>query len=267
MVVYSSEHYMQTELFKYIYAHLAAMGWDTRLVVVRSAEKPWFRSFWRRARKFFRLGLLPGIEVMTSLWLQRGLGGRDEEEVARRLRALARPDCCPEPDRVVHVQSTNGPDAVETLRKLQPDVVVQAGAGLLKSQVFTIPRLGTLNLHHGIAPLIRGMNSIYWGLWENRPDWIGSTVHRIDEGIDTGTPLAYFRVEPISPGERFPSLFVRATDGGVANLVRVVQGMKDGTLSPVVPCPGEGTYRSTFSGWKMLLLERRLRKMRQGVVP
>ncbi|MBV8232444.1 MAG: hypothetical protein JO329_20880 [Planctomycetaceae bacterium] len=46
-------------------------------------------------------------------------------------------------------------------------------------------KIGTLNLHHGIAPSIRGMNSIYWALWEGRPEWIGSTVHFIDKGIDT----------------------------------------------------------------------------------
>ena len=123
--------------------------------------------------------------------------------------------------------------------------------------------MGTLNLHHGIAPLIRGMESIYWGLWERRPEWIGATVHFIDEGIDTGGTLAYFRVDPIEPGEGFASLFSRATEGGVRQLTQVVGRLLSGEQVGVAPATGKSEYRSTFSGWKMLRLSRRLKRERK----
>ena len=45
---------------------------------------------------------------------------------------------------------------------------------------------------------------------------------------DTGQPLAWFFVEPIARGEGFPSLYARATEGGVANLVVVVRELLRG---------------------------------------
>src|SRR5437762_1370326 len=152
--------------------------------------------------------------------------------------------------RVQCVHTVNGADAARTLRALQPDVIIQAGAGILRQHIFTLARLATLNLHHGIAPLIRGMCSIYWALWEDRPEWLGATVHRIDAGIDTGQALAYASVTPQTPGEGYPSLFVRATQGGVARLVEVLTRLEAGEqwcLTP--PAPGSA-YRSTISGWK-----------------
>jgi methionyl-tRNA formyltransferase len=173
-----------------------------------------------------------------------------------------------DPQRVQCVQTVNGADAVHTLRALQPDIIMQAGAGILRQRIFTLARLATLNLHHGIAPLIRGMHSIYWALWEDRPEWLGATVHRIDAGIDTGQVLAYAPVAVQTPGESYPSLFVRATQQGVAQLLEVLTRLEAGEQW-CLPAPAPGSaYRSTISGWKLLLLQYRLARQRwQQAVP
>ena len=35
-------------------------------------------------------------------------------------------------------------------------------------------------------PHIRGLDSMYWGIYYGKQRWVGATVHYIDEGIDTG---------------------------------------------------------------------------------
>jgi hypothetical protein len=263
VVMFTSETALSDELFLYMYAHLAASVPGVSVVAVRARPKSIRRKLARYCRKMWGLGFLASAEIISSVWLQKALKHRDEEELCQRLRSLARPDCRPDPASIDWVSSVNGPQAVEVLRSLCPAIIVQAGAGILRPCVFQIPALGALNLHHGIAPQIRGMESIYWGLWERRPEWIGSTVHFIDEGLDTGAPLAYFRVEPIGKGEGFSSLFARATEGGVANLVQVVQRLLAGEPLAAVPSVPSGEYRSTFSGWKMLLLSRRQKRERE----
>jgi folate-dependent phosphoribosylglycinamide formyltransferase PurN len=265
-VSYTSAGALCGELFLYAYAHLLASDAEVCVVAVRPPRLPLKARLARALRKCARLGLLPSLEILTSLPFQRTISRRHQRLVSEAIRALPRPDVRLDAAAVRYVPHTNGPRAVETLRSLEPAIVVQLGAGILRRQIFTIPSLGALNMHHGIAPAIRGMNSIYWALWERRPDWIGTTVHLIDEGLDTGRPLAYFRVQPVAPGEGFPSLYVRATEGGVRNLVSVVQRLLRGEATGAEPPPGQGVYRSTFSGWKMLLLERRLAKATKGQV-
>ena len=87
-----------------------------------------------------------------------------------------------------------------TIGAFQADLIVRVSGGVLKRQTFGRARIAALNIHHGMAPRIRGMWSISWGIIEGRRDWIGATLHEIDDGIDTGRVL--WRGSPqISPGD------------------------------------------------------------------
>ena len=270
IVFFTAAEFRTNELFRYLFAHIAARFTDVHIVAV-CPEHDSYHAFkitlQRYTKKIWRVGLLPGLEIMTSYPLQIWLAGRDERQVHAWLRQLPRPAVMLDPQRVQCVQTVNGTDAVRTLHALQPDIIMQAGAGILRQRIFTLARLATLNLHHGIAPLIRGMHSIYWALWEDRPEWLGATVHRIDTGIDTGQVLAYAPVALQTPGESYPSLFVRATQEGVAQLLEVLTRLEAGEQW-CLPSPAPGSaYRSTISGWKLLLLQYRLaRQRRQQVV-
>ncbi len=99
---------------------------------------------------------------------------------------------------------------------------------------------------------------MYWALWKSKREWMGSTVHYIDEGIDTGPMLAYAPVELRYPGERFPSLYVRVTELGVERLVDALFRLARGERWAIDPPQGEHVYRSDFSGWRLVLLEARL---------
>jgi methionyl-tRNA formyltransferase len=80
----------------------------------------------------------------------------------------------------------NSDTTAKILRDTEPDILLQAGAGILKSNIFSIPQIATLNVHGAIAPRLRGGNSVFWVYYYGRPDWLGLTVHKIDKGIDTG---------------------------------------------------------------------------------
>ena len=48
----------------------------------------------------------------------------------------------------------------------------------------------SINMHAGITPRYRGVHGGYWALAEQHPEWVGTTVHLVDPGIDTGGILA-----------------------------------------------------------------------------
>jgi methionyl-tRNA formyltransferase len=100
---------------------------------------------------------------------------------------------------VVRVPTLNGPEARVALEGV--DVAVSLDNALISEATFSVPRLGVVNVHHGAVPEYRGGPPVFWELADGRPT-VGFTVHRIDEGIDTGPVLAEGEV----PIERRPSL-------------------------------------------------------------
>ncbi|WP_439486040.1 formyltransferase family protein [Blastomonas fulva] len=74
--------------------------------------------------------------------------------------------------------------SLDRLRAEAIDLMIHAGAGILRAPLLALPRLGVLNAHMGVLPRYRGMNVAEWAAWENGP--LGATLHWIDPGIDTG---------------------------------------------------------------------------------
>ena len=99
--------------------------------------------------------------------------------------------------RVLHVPSINASQVAELLSELAPEVVIVAGTGIIgRSVLAAAPRF--VNLHAGITPLYRGAHGAVWAVICEDFDNLGTTLHRVDEGIDTGGILrqARFELEP-----------------------------------------------------------------------
>jgi methionyl-tRNA formyltransferase len=266
IVFFTNENFDSSEEFRYMFANVAASFRDVHVVAVRRSlgeTKPFsLLGAYQKVRKVLwrgrQFGVVHSLEVLTSRPLQLLIGRRNLGEADKSLRELPRPPVKPQPKKANYVETVNGPDAVEAISRLEPDVIIQIKAGILRRQVFELARIGTLNLHPGIAPLIRGQDPLYWALWKRKREWMGVTLHYIDEGIDTGPVLAYAPVEPRYPGERFPPLYVRTTEVGVERLVEALCRLARGERWTIHPPQGERVYHTVFSGWRLLLLEVRL---------
>jgi len=87
------------------------------------------------------------------------------------------------------VGAVNDAASEQFLDKVRPDIIIQAGAGILKANIFS-RAAATINLHHGIAPEIRGIDSTFWCMFYGVREKIGVTCHFIDEHLDTGAIIA-----------------------------------------------------------------------------
>lgn len=56
---------------------------------------------------------------------------------------------------------------------------------ILPKEVWSLPQKGFINFHYGLLPQCRGPQPILWHLLNNDKE-AGVTVHKVDEGIDTG---------------------------------------------------------------------------------
>jgi hypothetical protein len=212
-----------------------------------------------------------GFFRSVSRWMGKGfVGAREHERTQRILDQLLDVGHLREwwvrsgivPFEVPHLNHLYSRAALE---KIQPDVIVRVSGGLLKRHIFSQAGLVTLNIHHGQAPLIRGLSNIAWGIVENRREWIGTTIHVIDEGVDTGTVL--WRGAPqLAPGDTAASLYFRAHLEGVAALVRILEEYARSEAPPPWELPRReiSNYRSAFdlAAWVKFLALGRGRRAR-----
>ncbi|MDA3900293.1 MAG: formyltransferase family protein [Spirochaetes bacterium] len=79
-------------------------------------------------------------------------------------------------------------DLQEQIRNLKPDLGVVFLGRWVPPEIFNIPRLGFINYHPGPLPYLRGMEPDTFAILEG---WnsIWGTVHKINEGFDTGDIL------------------------------------------------------------------------------
>ena len=91
------------------------------------------------------------------------------------------------------VDSLTSQPALAAIEAIQPDLLVHAGAGIIRRPLLAVSRLGMINAHMGILPFYRGVNVAEWAAFNGDP--IGCSVHLIDDGIDTGDILAIRQVD------------------------------------------------------------------------
>jgi methionyl-tRNA formyltransferase len=99
---------------------------------------------------------------------------------------------------VINCSTLNDPIVVNGLKKIQPDLVVFTGGGLIKQEILENSGHGVLNCHMGVLPPYRGMDVVEWPLLEGHMDQVGITVHFMDKGVDTGDILRVRKIQPNS---------------------------------------------------------------------
>ncbi len=124
-----------------------------------------------------------------------------------------------------HVENYHAEETKETLRNLNADLGILYGTNIIKKSVFEIPRLGSINIHQGLAPLYRGGPTVFWELFNGEKE-IGITVHFVAPKVDTGDiimqktlPLRYDFEQYGLNYERFLSDFRASLKEPSANLM------------------------------------------------
>ena len=141
------------------------------------------------------------------------------------------------------VGSVNGEDTVALLRDTSPAVVVVNGTRIISKAVLGSVDAQFVNTHAGITPRYRGVHGGYWALAEGHPELVGTTVHLVDEGIDTGSVLARapFAVTRADSIATYPYLHLAAGLPHLADQVgRTLAGER---LTPRAEDPPEGGSR------------------------
>lgn len=162
------------------------------------------------------------------------------------------------------VEDYHSPQTLETVNKIGADLGVVAGTGILKPSLFTVPRLGMINLHEGKLPDYRGSAPGFWELFHGEKE-VGVTIHYVNAKVDEGDIILQrtvpIRYDPSLDPEAYLSILKQNLDAeGVEMVADAVTQIRDG-IAPRVPQP-KGIGRTfKLPTWKEKReLVRRLRE-------
>jgi methionyl-tRNA formyltransferase len=120
---------------------------------------------------------------------------------------------------------------VEQLRNINADLFVVVAFRMLPEVIWSMPRLGTINLHASLLPQYRGAAPINWAIINGESE-SGVTTFFIEKDIDTGNILKQRKVH-INPSDDAGILHDRLMETGAELLAETVREVENGTTRPV----------------------------------
>ncbi len=166
--------------------------------------------------------------------------------------------------QIIRAHDIHASEVLDIVQSFQPDLGLSIGAPILRRPLFTLPRLGTVNLHKGKVPEYRGMPPAFWELWNDEQS-VGCTVHWVDEKLDTGDIVGQSSVNRA----RFSTLAglqLQLDEVGVDLMCRTVRDIFAG-IAQRIPQGGHGkTYRKPTLA-QVTALDANLRELQPPAPP
>jgi hypothetical protein len=175
-------------------------------------------DLWRRR------GWLAG--PLFALWIVSGVAHalRDRSEGRRLAGALRQLQ-----ERIHYVPDIHHESVLARVRLLAPDLGLVYGSPILRAELFEIPTMGTLGIHHGTLPRYRGKKTTFWEMYEGEGR-AGVTIQLINRGLDTGEIV---REGSVEIGARTRSaVWKELEELGLDLYERAVTDMRTGTAAP-----------------------------------
>ncbi len=169
-----------------------------------------------------------GIEVTAVVTQPDKAKGRGKKVIYSPVK-----ECALAHDLPVYqpVRIRKEPEFIQTLRDMQPDVIVVVAFGqILPKEILDIPRLGCVNVHASLLPKFRGAAPIQWSIIDGE-EVTGVTTMLMDVGLDTGDMLLKAEI-PMNPKETGGSLHDKLAAVGGELLEKTLIGLEAGTIVP-----------------------------------
>lgn len=128
----------------------------------------------------------------------------------------------------VHLTQRVDAETIDLVKCAEPDViVVNSWYTRIPAELYNLPPHGTLNLHDSLLPKFTGFSPVLWALISGESE-TGLTVHRMDDGLDTGDVLIQ-RSLPVGPADTGTELVLRAMNLIPAALRDALSALESGT--------------------------------------
>ncbi len=127
--------------------------------------------------------------------------------------------------------------SLKAINELRPSCIVLSGTRILSVDFLAAIKCPIINIHAGITPAYRGVHGGYWALTQRQNENFGSTIHLVDEGIDTGAVIAHVKTEPRAEDNfsTYPLLQMRQALEILPTVLNNILNNKIETFTPNIP--------------------------------
>lgn len=164
------------------------------------------------------------VGVVTAPDRPAGRGRKFQSPPVKRLaldRGLA----------VLQPESLKSAGFLEQLKSLRPDLQVVIAFRMLPEAVWTLPPLGTFNMHASYLPEYRGAAPVNWVIINGEKE-TGVTTFFLDHAIDTGRIIFRKRI-PIAGGETTGSLMRKIMPEAAAITLKTIEAIASAQVKAV----------------------------------
>jgi len=133
--------------------------------------------------------------------------------------------------KVMQPPSLKAPEFIEELRSLKANLQIVVAFRMLPEVVWSMPSIGTFNLHASLLPQYRGAAPINWAIINGEKE-TGVTTFFLKHEIDTGNIL-FQEKEPIFPEDDAGTLYDRLMNKGAGLVLKTVRAIESGDYKGV----------------------------------
>lgn len=173
------------------------------------------------------------VAVVTAPDKPAGRGQKLHESDVKRY-AVSAGLCVLQPEKL------RSPEFLDELRSLDIDLGIVIAFRMLPEAVWSIPRLGTFNLHASLLPQYRGAAPINRAII-NGETTTGLTTFMLNSEIDKGDIIGRAEM-PILPEDNAGSLHDKLMEAGAELVAQTVDRIAEGNVEPLsqMDIPDEG---------------------------
>jgi folate-dependent phosphoribosylglycinamide formyltransferase PurN len=173
-----------------------------------------FGDLWKR-RSWLAFPLF--VMWITNKAIRFLLHPREEIALNRSLEKIS--------DRINFVPNIHALNVLQQVRALHPDLGLIYGSPILKPELFEIPSMGTIGIHHGKVPEYRGNKTTFWAMY-NGERVAGVTIQKVNRGLDTGSIVKTGEVS--TQGRAYPAVVHELETLGLDLYMQAILEVKHG---------------------------------------
>ena len=174
-----------------------------------------------------------GYNVAAVVTMPDKAGGRGNKVIESDVKKYAVGKGLP----VLQPEKLKNPEFVEQLREISADLFIVIAFRMLPEVVWTMPRLGTFNLHGSLLPKYRGAAPINRAIMNGEKE-TGVTTFFLKHEIDTGDMIGSRSIE-ISEEDNAGTVHDRLMEIGAGMVIDTVENIINGTLTTIPQPEGE----------------------------
>jgi methionyl-tRNA formyltransferase len=135
---------------------------------------------------------------------------------------------------VLQPPNLKAPEFIEELKSYNANLQIVVAFRMLPEVVWSMPALGTFNLHGSLLPQYRGAAPINWAIINGEKE-TGATTFFLKHEIDTGSIIFQIK-EPIHENDNVGTVYDRLMKNGAGLVLKTVKAIEAGDY-PSTPQP------------------------------